>query len=104
MAKLKKFILIATVLVAAAVATDARAQYSNVAPLAFGMTANDVANALQSSLVYVRGRPGAEVFVAQYDAGVPGFYPTDERIFLQFRRGRLTGWKKDWRVRKGWLF
>ena len=68
------------------------------------MTPDQAAAALQSSLVYVRGRPGSEVFVTVRDAGVPGFYPVDTRIFLQFRRGGLTGWKKDWRVRKGWLF
>ncbi|MGZ3411797.1 MAG: hypothetical protein ACXWKC_01830 [Xanthobacteraceae bacterium] len=83
--------------------SEARAQTSNVYPLAFGMTPQQVAEALRSSLVYVRGRPGSEVFVAQYDAGVPGFYPVDERIWLQFRRGHLTGWKSHWRVRKGWL-
>ncbi len=73
-------------------------QFSNVAPLAFGMTPDQAAGALGAPLVYVRGRPGAETFVAERDAGVPGLYPVGERIFLQFRRGGLTGWKKDWAV------
>ena len=90
-------------LVTAALTWCSGAQASNVLPLAFGMTPQQAANALQSSLVYLRGRPGAEIFVTQRDAGVPGFYPTDERIWLQFRRGTLTGWKMHWRVRKGWL-
>jgi hypothetical protein len=30
---------------------------------------------------------------------VPGYFPTDSAIALQFRNGHLTGWKKDWRVR-----
>jgi hypothetical protein len=69
----------------------------NVAPLAFGMTPQDAANALGTELTYDHGRPGSEVFSAMYSAGVPGFYRVDTRIFLQFRRGCLTGWKKDWR-------
>jgi|EndMetStandDraft_2_1072991.scaffolds.fasta_scaffold212390_1 hypothetical protein len=78
---------------------------SNIAPLAFGMTPEEAATVLGTRLVYVSGRPGSEVFLAERDAGVPGFYPVNFRIFLQFRRGALTGWKKDWAVtRPYWLF
>src|SRR5688572_16950284 len=78
---------------------------SNIVPLAFGMTPNEASTALGAPLVYVAGRPGSEVFVAQRNAGVPGLYPVAERLFLQFRRGSLTGWKKDWAVtRPFWLF
>jgi hypothetical protein len=104
MVKASRRNLLLASLVAATLSSGSGAQASNVLPLAFGMTPQDAANALRVSLVYVRGRPGSEVFVTQYDAGVPGFYPTDERIYLQFRRGGLTGWKKDWRVRKDTLF
>ena len=38
-----------------------------------------------------------EVFVVTRPARVPGFYRVDRRIYLQFRRGCLTGWKNDWR-------
>jgi len=38
--------------------------------------------------------------VATGDAGIPGFYPSDYGVALQFRNNRLTGWKKDWRLRK----
>jgi len=24
------------------------------------------------------------------------FFPRDDRLYLQFRGGRLTGWKGDW--------
>jgi hypothetical protein len=34
---------------------------------------------------------------------VPGFYPVDTRIVLQFRRGRLTGWRRDWQMRPYWF-
>jgi hypothetical protein len=78
---------------------------SNIAPLVFGMSPEEAAAALGTRLVYVSGRPGAEIFLAERDAGVPGFYPVNFRIFLQFRRGGLTGWKKDWAVtRPYWLF
>jgi hypothetical protein len=95
--------LFAAVLVLA-VALHGRAHASNIWPLAFGMTPQDVADALGSPLVYVRGRPGSEIFVTARDAGIPSFYRGSERIYLQFRRGRLTGWKKDWRMRYGRLF
>jgi hypothetical protein len=83
----------------------ASAQASNTFPLAFGMTPTETAAAIGTPLVYVSGRPGSEVFVAERDAGVPGLYPVAARVFLQFRRGRLTGWKHDWAVtRPFWLF
>lgn len=69
----------------------------NVTPLAFGMTPPDVSQALGVPLApaYRRGR--SEVFYAVLPSGIPGFYHVDGRIYLQFRRGCLTGWKNDWR-------
>src|SRR5215831_2840414 len=68
----------------------------SVAPLAFGMTPQDAANALHAPLVYHHGRRGSEVFYAVRPAHIPGFYWVDRHIFLQFRHGCLTGWKNDW--------
>jgi hypothetical protein len=34
---------------------------------------------------------------------VPGIYPVDTRIVLQFRRGHLTGWRRDWQMRPFWF-
>jgi hypothetical protein len=34
---------------------------------------------------------------------VPGFYPVDARLILQFRRGRLSGWRRDWQMRPYWF-
>jgi hypothetical protein len=82
--------------------TPARAD--NIAPLAFGMNPQQVAQALDTPLHYVYGRPRSEVLVAVRDAGVPGFYRAGERIYLQFRNGRLTGWRKDWALPRDWLF
>ncbi|HVG50775.1 MAG TPA: hypothetical protein VM867_03990 [Xanthobacteraceae bacterium] len=93
----------ATLLAALLTAPHANAQAWNTYPLVFGMTPQQASDAMQSPLEYVRGRHGSEVFVTVRTVGVPSIYPTKERIFLQFRRGRLTGWKNDWRVVKGWL-
>lgn len=73
---------------------------SNTDPLAFGMTPEQASAALGLPLAYHSGRPGSEIFVAAAPAGIPGFYPSDFGIALQFRRGRLTGWKKDWQLRR----
>lgn len=69
---------------------------SNNTPLAFGMTAADAAAALGAPLTYVRGRPGDEILVAVRGNGGSGFFPRGDRLYLQFRKGRLTGWKGDW--------
>ncbi len=66
------------------------------APLAFGMTAADAAAALDAPLVYVSGTRGNEILAAS----LPGnaLFPRGDRIYLQFRHGRLTGWKGDWTI------
>jgi hypothetical protein len=77
------------------------APHSNTLPLAFGMTPTEASLALGVPLVHLSGRRGgSEIFVATGDAGIPGFYPSDYGVALQFRNNRLTGWKKDWRLRK----
>jgi hypothetical protein len=73
---------------------------SNTLPLAFGMTPAEASAALALPLIYHSGRRGSEIYVAAGPAGIPGFYPTDFGIALQFRSGRLTGWKKDWQLRR----
>src|SRR5581483_2217400 len=77
---------------------------SNVLPLAFGMTPDEVSQALGVPLTYLSGRRGSEVYLAVSRAGIPGFYPVDTGLALQFRRGRLTGWKQDWNLRRPWPF
>jgi hypothetical protein len=73
---------------------------SNAAPLAFGMTPAEASAALGLPLTYHSGRRGNEIYLATAPAGIPGFYPTDFGIALQFRGGRLSGWKKDWHLRR----
>ncbi|MGN1286191.1 MAG: hypothetical protein ACI4XG_06365 [Bradyrhizobium sp.] len=103
-------IVVALLLTAAA--TDANAQkarlfadpatptftatLSNHTPLVFGMGVADAQRALGTPLTYVRGRPGNEVFLTFRDLGGSGLFPHHDRLFLQFRKHRLTGWKADW--------
>ena len=72
------------------------ATLSNNTPLAFGMDAEDAARALGTPLNYVSGRPGDEVYLAFRNVGGSGLFYKKDRLFLQFRKGRLTGWKGDW--------
>jgi hypothetical protein len=72
------------------------ATLSNNTPLAFGMDAGEAARALGTPLTYVRGRPGDEIFLAFRNVGGSGLFYKKDRLFLQFRKGRLAGWKGDW--------
>jgi hypothetical protein len=75
---------------------------SSTSPLAFGMTKDEAAAALGAPLAYVAGGRGSETYIALRNGNVPGVDPVDKAVALQFRRGRLTGWKKDWRLRQFW--
>jgi hypothetical protein len=72
------------------------ATLSNNRPLAFGMDEATAANALGVPLNYISGRPGNEVFLAFRSYGGSGFFDRRDRLYLQFRGGRLAGWKGDW--------
>lgn len=69
---------------------------SNNVPLAFGMDPANAESALQTTLTYVSGRPGNEIYLALRTIGGSGFFDRKDRLYLQFRHGRLTGWKGDW--------
>jgi hypothetical protein len=72
------------------------ATLSNNVPLAFGMDLEDTARALGTPLNYISGRPGDEIYLAFRDIGGSGLFPQRHRLYLQFRKGRLAGWKGDW--------
>ena len=72
------------------------ATLSNNTPLFFGMDAQEATNALGVPLNYVNGRPGDEVFLAFRNVGGSGLFFKKDRLYLQFRKGRLAGWKGDW--------
>jgi hypothetical protein len=73
---------------------------SNTVPLVFGMSAAEAAAALGVPLDYVSGLPGNEVLAAKRPSS--GYFPRHARLFLQFRAGRLSGWKGDWE--RNWMW
>jgi hypothetical protein len=72
------------------------ATLSNNTPLAFGMDAEQAARALGTPLNYVSGRPGNEIYLTFRHNGGSGLFFIKDRLYLQFRKGRLAGWKGDW--------
>ena len=72
------------------------ATLSNNIPLAYGMSADEAGLALGVPLNYISGRPGNEIFLAFRGYGGSGLFPKRDRLYLQFRKGRLAGWKGDW--------
>ena len=76
--------------------TPFTATLSNTTPLVFGMDVSDASRALGEPLSYVRGRAGDEIYLAIRNLGGSGLLNHHDRLFLQFRKGRLTGWKGDW--------
>jgi hypothetical protein len=72
----------------------------NTHPLMFGMNAEEAQAALGVPLVYIRGKPGNEIFGAARPSA--GNFSAHAKLFLQFRNGRLTGWKGDWE--RNWMW
>lgn len=75
---------------------------SNHRPLAFGMTPAEAAAALRTPLVHAGGRRGNEIYRAVRTINGSLFFPRYDELYLQFRRGRLTGWKGDWNLAESW--
>jgi hypothetical protein len=78
------------------------ATLSNNTPLVFGMSVEDASQALERPLSYVSGSAGNEVFLAIRDAGGSGLIGHNDRLYLQFRNGKLAGWKGDWS--RNWMW
>jgi len=64
--------------------------------LMFGMNPAEAATALGVPLTYVRGRSGDELFLAIPNVKGSALSIRSDGLYLQFRRGRLTGWRGDW--------
>ena len=64
----------------------------------FGMTTEEAGAVFGSSMSYVAHRRDAEIYLVRAPAPIPGIYPplVQENLYLQFRKGRLTGWKNEW--------
>lgn len=73
--------------------------------LRFGMTPEEVAAVYGGNLSLVSNRRDSEIYVMQQPSSIPGIYPPQvtERLYLQFRKGQLTGWKNEWDARKYWF-
>jgi hypothetical protein len=75
------------------------------APLTFGMSIDEASAALGVPLSYVRGRPRNELLLALPNVKGHALAIRSDGLYLQFRQGRLTGWKGDWGTAKpvvGW--
>ena len=64
--------------------------------LMFGMSPAEAAIALGVPLTFVRGRAGDELFLAIPNVKGSALSIRSDGLYLQFRRGRLTGWRGDW--------
>ena len=71
---------------------------SNALPLTFGMTPEVAAAALQSPLAHTSGRRrDSDIYYTERVAAATGFIVRErQRLWLQFRHHRLTGWKYNW--------
>lgn len=69
---------------------------ANGGSLMFGMSADEVSQALGVPLYYVRGRPGNELLLATSNVKGSALSFRSDALYLQFRKGRLAGWKGDW--------
>jgi hypothetical protein len=90
----------------AAVATKAQAAAPVGGPLMFGMSEDEASAALGVPLSHVRGSHGNELLLALPNVKGSALTIRSDGLYLQFRRGRLTGWKGDWGTAKppfvGW--
>jgi hypothetical protein len=85
-----------TAAIAGSLLPGAHAQPANNTPLTFGMNEEEASRALGTPLVYVRGRPGDEMFLALPNVRGAALSDRKDGLYLQFRRGKLDGWKGDW--------
>ena len=92
------FAIILTTWIAAApaLAQSTTVAPSNGVPLGFGMTPDEASQVLGVPLNYVRGRPGNELFLAVPNIKGAALSVRSDGLYLQFRKGHLTGWKGDW--------
>ena len=93
-------------LTAADASAPARPTLFPGSPLSFGMSIDEASAALGVPLSHVRGRPGNELLLALPNVKGSALTIRSDGLYLQFRRGRLTGWKGDWGTAKpvwvGW--
>ncbi len=80
-----------------------RGPQASGAPLQFGMNAEQASQALGVPLTYVRGGYGDELLLAIPNVKGSALSSRSDGLYLQFRNGKLTGWKGDWgTVSRSW--
>jgi len=80
-----------------------RGPQASTAPLQFGMSAEQASQALGVPLSYVRGAYGDELLLAIPNVKGSALSSRSDGLYLQFRNGRLAGWKGDWgTVSRSW--
>jgi len=72
------------------------ATLSNDKPLVFGMNVEETSRALRQPFLYVKEKTANEIYLALRNLGGSGLINHHDRLFLQFRHGRLAGWKEDY--------
>ena len=77
---------------------------SNSLPLAFGMSPEAVSSALGAPLTQIASGPrGSSIQYAEDTAVVSLFTVAHrQRLWMQFRGGKLSGWKYDWDRPMAW--
>jgi hypothetical protein len=94
---------LAALMLAVACAAPAPAfadQTPNRTPLTFGMDPDEASRALGTPLNYVSGSPGNEMYLALPNVEGSALSFRKDGLYLQFRKGRLMGWKGDWRTNR----
>ncbi|HET7888261.1 MAG TPA: hypothetical protein VFL62_18720 [Bradyrhizobium sp.] len=84
------------VLAGASAPSAAQPVLASSVPLAFGMSPDEVSAALGVPLGYISGSRGNELLLALPNVKGSALTIRSDGLYLQFRRGRLSGWKGDW--------
>jgi hypothetical protein len=92
---MKRTLLVMTLALAASEAAPAAAQQGALS-LRFGMKPDEVARTLGVPLTYVRGRHANELYLALPNVKGSTLSSRSDGLYLQFRNGKLAGWKGDW--------
>jgi len=94
---MKKATLIAVALLVQAPLEATLASAQQVTPsLRFGMTLDEANLAIGAPLIYVRGRPRNELYLAWPNVKGSALANRSDGLYLLFRNGKLAGWKGDW--------
>jgi hypothetical protein len=79
----------------------------NNTPLIFGMSVEEASQALGTTLSPIRGPSGDELYRALSNVKGAALSNRNDALYLQFRHGKLQGWKGDWGANRpsqeGWL-